>query len=231
MDKNKNILIVDDEKNIRFTLKKALESLELNIDDAINGEEALEKIREKEYNLLLLDLKMPGIDGMDVLRIAAEKWPEIKIIIITAYGTIDSAVEAMKLGAVDFLQKPFAPSEIRELVTNVLERDSIKIEGNDYESLIELAKKSINERRFDSAIAQVKKAINSSTSRPEAYNLLGVLMEIKHERLEAQKNYRMALSIDLGYKPALSNLRRATSFIHEEKIDLGEEPPEERSKE
>jgi DNA-binding NtrC family response regulator len=230
MSTKKNILIIDDEKNIRFTLKQTLESLELNIEDAINGEEALKKIREKKYNLLLLDLKMPGIDGMDVLRIVAEKWPDIKIIIITAHGTIDSAVEAMKLGAVDFLQKPFAPAAIRELVSNVLERDLISGEGNDYDSLIELAKKSINEKQFDSAIAQVQKAITFTSSCPEAYNLLGVLMEVKHDQLEAQKNYRIALSMDPGYQPALTNLHRSTSFLSREKIDLGDGPPEKRSR-
>lgn len=111
------ILIVDDEKNIRFTLSMALEELNLSVDTALNGEEALHKLAEKSYALILLDLHMPGISGLEVLRRVAEIRPEAKVIIITAYGTMESAIEAMKLGAVDFLPKPFNPAEVREMVS------------------------------------------------------------------------------------------------------------------
>jgi CheY-like chemotaxis protein len=121
--KNERVLIVDDEGNIRLTLSRSLESLGMEIQTAVNGEEALEKLQEDEFELLLLDLKMPGIDGMEVLHQVQERWPKTRVIVITAHGSIDSAVEAMKLGAVDFIQKPFSPSEIRELVTKVLRRE------------------------------------------------------------------------------------------------------------
>ncbi len=117
------VLIVDDERNIRLTLSLSLEALGMQIQTAVNGEEALQKLQEDEFSLLLLDLKMPGIDGMDVLRQVRERWPKTCVIVITAHGSIDSAVEAMKLGAVDFIQKPFSPTEIRELVTKVLKRE------------------------------------------------------------------------------------------------------------
>ena len=69
---------------------------------------------------MFLDLKMPGMDGMEVLRQINDNWPKIRVIIITAHGTIDTAVEAIKSGAVDFIQKPFSPGEIRELANLVL---------------------------------------------------------------------------------------------------------------
>jgi len=116
------VLIVDDESNIRLTISRSLEPLGVQIQTAVNGEEALQKLHEEEFALLLLDLKMPGIDGMEVLHQVRERWPKTCVIVITAYGTIDSAVEAMKRGAVDFIQKPFSPAEIRELVTKVLRR-------------------------------------------------------------------------------------------------------------
>lgn len=121
----KPILVVDDEKNIRFTISQSLESLGFPIQTAVNGEEALKKLEEAEFGLLLLDLKMPGMDGMEVLHRVRDRWPAIPVIIITAYGTIEFAVDAMKLGAVDFIQKPFSPKEIRELVLQVLQRESI----------------------------------------------------------------------------------------------------------
>jgi CheY-like chemotaxis protein len=122
--KRRPILVVDDEKNIRLTLSQSLEPLGLPIQTAVNGEEALQKIEETDFGLLLLDLKMPGMEGMEVLRRVRERWPAIPVIIITAHGTIESAVDAMKIGAVEFIQKPFSPREIRDLATKVLQRES-----------------------------------------------------------------------------------------------------------
>jgi CheY-like chemotaxis protein len=121
--RDKPILIVDDEKNIRLTLSQSLEVLGVETDTAEDGKEALVKLREKEFGVILLDIRMPGVDGMEVLRQVRESKPDIRIIIITAYGTIELAVEAMKLGAADFIPKPFVPEEIREVVARVLDRE------------------------------------------------------------------------------------------------------------
>src|SRR4030042_1006511 len=83
---DRSVLIVDDEKNIRLTLSLALEKLNIPVDTAVNGEEALKKLAEKSYGLMLLDLRMPGIDGMEVLRRVPAIRPEAKVVIITAYG-------------------------------------------------------------------------------------------------------------------------------------------------
>ncbi len=209
---NKPILIVDDEKNIRLTLSQALETLGAEIDTAANGEEALTKLKEKGFGLILLDIRMPGMDGMEVLRRVREIRPDIRIIMITAYGTVESAVEAMKLGAVDFLQKPFEPEEIRELVLRVMDRENLdEMKSIDYSSSIELAKRCIGNRQFGAAAEHVRKAIFVDTQRPEAFNLLGALMEIQGNRAEAQKNYRAALSLDPSYEPAIQNLHRSTT--------------------
>lgn len=124
----KLILVVDDEKNIRLTMSQSLEPLEIPIRTALNGEEALQMLGEETFELIFLDLKLPGIDGMEVLHQVRNNWPKTRVIIITAHGTIDSAVEAMKLGAVDFIQKPFSPSEIRDLAKLVLEREALDID-------------------------------------------------------------------------------------------------------
>lgn len=219
----KPILVVDDEKNIRLTLVEALSSLQTEIDTAINGEEALAKLKEKDFSLILLDLKMPGMDGMEVLRRLRKIRPDIKVIIITAYGTIDSAVEAMKLGAVDFIQKPFVPKEIRALASRVIDREKLdEQQAKDYATYIELSKKSIGKRHFDAAIEHVKKAISLDPSRPEAFNLLGILKEIHGDYHEALEHYRAALSLDPTYEAAKRNLTRITQSKHEESIVLGE---------
>jgi DNA-binding response OmpR family regulator len=211
--KGRAVLIVDDEKNILLTLSQSLEVLQLETDTATNGEEALAKLKEKEFGLILLDIRMPGMDGMEVLRQVREIRPDIRIIMISAYGTIEVAVEAMKLGAVDFIQKPFSPEEIRALVSRVLDRENLdERKVADYGASIELAKKSIGNRHFDAAIEHARKAIFLDPARPDAFNLLGALTEIQGDREEAQKNYRAALSLDPSYAPAIKNLARSTSW-------------------
>jgi DNA-binding NtrC family response regulator len=218
-----SVLIVDDEKNIRLTLSQALETLELETDTAVNGEEALAKLGNKPFGLILLDLKMPGMDGMEVLRRVREARPDIKVIILTAYGTIESAVEAMKLEAVDFIQKPFAPKDIRELVRKVVDRDALAAEeAQGYDMHVELAKRSINQGQFDAAQEHVRLAIAADATKPEAFNLLGVLLEMGGDRLEAQKQYRAALALDPTYAPAVENLNRAVGLGSGGGIKLGE---------
>lgn len=209
MDKTNAILIVDDEKNIRLTLLKALETFGAEIDTAVNGEEALAKLREKEFDLIMLDLRMPGIDGMEVLRRVRELRPDIKVIILTAFGTVERAVEAIQLGAVDFLQKPFVPHEIREIVTRVLDREAIDArKAQDFASLLELAKRSVGERHLEAAEEQIRRAISINPSRPEGFHLLGLVLEARKSVLEAQKQYRAALALDPTFEAARQNLHR-----------------------
>ncbi|MCF8027575.1 MAG: response regulator [Desulfobacteraceae bacterium] len=225
------ILVVDDEKNIRLTVSRALESLDMPVQTAVNGEAALQKFHEHVFGIVFLDLKMPGMDGMTVLHRIKENWPQTRVVIITAHGTVESAVEAMKLGAVDFIQKPFSPAEIRKLATDILDRETIDEDcPSDYRSMIELSKRHISDRNFAAAREAVRKAIAADPAQPEAYNLLGVLLEIKKERLEAQKFYRAAIDIDPTFKPALANLDRTTSWNKFGKIDLGPDHKEHESR-
>ncbi|MFZ7128601.1 MAG: response regulator [Desulfobacterales bacterium] len=218
----KPILVVDDEKNIRLTMSQSLEPLGIPVQTAVNGEEALQKLEEGAFGIVFLDLKMPGMDGMEVLRRIEGAWPKTRVIIITAHGTIASAVEAMKLGAVDFVQKPFSPGEIRDLAIQVLEREALDEENAvDYRSLVELAKRHISDRCFPVAREIVRKAIAADPGHPEAYNLLGALIEIKGDWVQAEKFYRAALDIDPTYHPARANLDRTTSFNKFGRIDIG----------
>lgn len=219
----KPVLIVDDEKNIRLTLSQSLAALDLTTETAVNGEEALAKLDRADFGLMLLDLKMPGMDGMEVLRRVCEKRPDIRVIIITAHGTIESAVEAMKLGAVDFLQKPFSAREIRELVRRVLDRGVVKAEtATNYDEHIELAKKAINDRSFDAAREHLRQAIAVDSGKPEAFNLLGVLAEMFGDIDEARKEYRAALALDRSYKPADANLHRVVRITPGTTPQLGD---------
>jgi DNA-binding NtrC family response regulator len=205
------VLIVDDEKNIRLTLASALEALRVQVDTASTGEEALQKLTEKSFNLMLLDLKLPGMDGLEVLRRVTDKYPDLMVIMITAYGSIEVAVEAMRIGAVDFLQKPFEHSVMRDMVRSVLQSPPEGRPARKYEYYVALAKRSINAGEFEVARVYAKKAIFIKHNRPEAYNIFGGICEVKGDRHEADTNYRVALDMDPTYKPARKNLERVTS--------------------
>ncbi len=214
------VLVVDDEKNIRLTLVAALGGLGLDVDTAADGREALDRLAEGDVWLVLLDLRMPGLDGIGVLRRLRELQPEAHVVVVTAHGTVGNAVEAMKLGAVDVLSKPFTPDQIRGLVDRLRRRDALDPEpADDYDSVVELARRAIARRQLDDARDFVRRALDLDAARPDAHNLLGVLHEVSGERLEAQNRYRRALALDPTFAPARANLaasvepRRATSYL------------------
>lgn len=132
--RHRRILVVDDEKNIRLMLRQALASEEVVVESAINGEEAIAKLGEAEFDVMLLDLRLPGMDGLEVLRRVHEQVPEMPVILLTAHGTIEGAVDAMRSGAVNFLQKPFSPREIRDAVAEALQTNKSPGEANETRS-------------------------------------------------------------------------------------------------
>jgi DNA-binding NtrC family response regulator len=218
------ILIIDDEDHIRSSLAAALDPLGVSVNTAGSGEEALARFAEASFDIALLDLRMTCMGGLEVLRRLHSKSPKTRFIIVTAHGTIDSAVEAMKLGAVDFIQKPCIPDEVRHLIAQVLELEAIdEAEAEDYLTLIELCKRHVADRRLEDARAVAQKAVGVNPGLPDAYNLLGALLECRGEWAVAQKYYRAALEIDPGYLAAKINLSRTASMHKHGKIQLGGE--------
>jgi FixJ family two-component response regulator len=221
--KDKSILIVDDEKNIRLTLSECLESPDLRIDTAETGEEALAKLKERDFTLVLLDLRLPGMDGMAVLRKINELRPDIRIVIITAHGTIDSAKEAMRLGAVDFIQKPFIPQEIRDLISRVVDKEKGGEQRDaDYAEAMRLARTCIEDHQLDAAFEHLRRAMYINHAGPEAFNVMGAVYELKQDLDEACRHYRAAYYLDPTYEPAVKNLDRITSWHKRGGIVFGE---------
>ena len=120
------ILVVDDENNIRMMVRLALQHVGHQVETAADGAEGLDKFGNgSNYDLVLLDQRMPGLEGLDVLKQMRFHYPQAKIIMATAFGTIDLAVDAMKSGATDFLRKPFTAETLRGAVQTALkEKDS-----------------------------------------------------------------------------------------------------------
>lgn len=112
------ILFIDDEDIVLKSCRRIFENSDYNIDTAVNGEEGLEKIEGGEYDIVVTDLKMPGIEGMEVLKTLQKKRPEIIVIIFTGYANVETAREALKNGAFDYIPKPFSPDEMRDVISN-----------------------------------------------------------------------------------------------------------------
>jgi len=120
------ILIVEDEKNMREVLRILLEGEGYNVSCAMDGSEGLAWLEREIFDLVITDIKMPGVDGFEVLKRAQELSPETLVIMITAFGTTESAIEAMKLGAYDYIHKPFKIDEIRLVVKKALEKRRLR---------------------------------------------------------------------------------------------------------
>jgi PAS domain S-box-containing protein len=122
------ILIIDDEKVIREGVSRALSNEMYVIDKAESGERGLEMIKQNGYDIVLLDLMMPGIDGFGVLEWVKENEPQIEVIVITGFATVSKAVTAMKQGAFDFVGKPFTPDYIRIVVGRAIDKIQLQAE-------------------------------------------------------------------------------------------------------
>lgn len=218
--------MVDDERSIRLTVCEALSPLKVEVDEAVDGDEALQKLGSGDYDLVLLDLRMPKTDGIEVLRRMRGVGSRAAVLVVTAHATVDNAVEAMKLGAVDFMQKPFSLDDIRSHVSGALERREAehRVAGAaTYDECLERARAEIEQTRFDEAVPWVRRALALDPARPEAHNLLGAIDDLTNHPSQAQKYYRAALELDPRYKPARDNLERSTTMgAARGRIQLGE---------
>ncbi len=123
------ILVVDDEASIRRTLREILEYEEYSVEEAEDGTHALDTLRANAFDLVILDVKMPEPDGMDVLAVMAEEMPDVPVLMISGHGTIETAVEATKLGAFDFIEKPPDLNRLLVTVRNALDRGELQTEN------------------------------------------------------------------------------------------------------
>lgn len=117
----KKVLVVDDDAELRSTLSEILKGAGYHIDEAPSGKEAIEKITAKDFDIALLDLMMPKMSGIDVLKAIKKIKPKIKVIMITAFATVENAVDAIKKGASDYISKPFRIDDLLTTIRRVIE--------------------------------------------------------------------------------------------------------------
>jgi len=120
MDKIYNVMILDDEPIVCERLRSTLEKVNLDVETFTDPNEAIKRFAEKKFHLLITDLKMKELDGIEILKLLQKVSPETKVIIITGFATVEKAREALKIGAYDFIAKPFKLSQLRDLVVKAL---------------------------------------------------------------------------------------------------------------
>ena len=202
-----HILVVDDERNIRKNLAMVLETAGYIVDATGDGDKALAKVKEQHYDIALVDIQMPNMGGLELLRYIRGLRPKMAVVMLTAYGTVSRAVEAMKLGAVDFLEKPFDPKNLLLLCEEILERQKIGMSGT-VDEILHLADLARHRRAYVEARVQLKIAMMRDLTRPEPYYQLGELSESAGNVREALHYYYMAIEARPTFEPAREALKR-----------------------
>ena len=199
----KPILIVEDEAIMRESLRDWLREEGYEVETAEEGEEALQKIGEKEFGIAVLDLRLPGRDGLEVLKKATAQNPKLKGIIITAYPSVETAVEAMKVGAVDYMVKPFSPDALEKSIQQVLGPFQVKIKPQETKVETLIAKAPvIEEGELEEIIAMSEQEVPIHLERSKAY------FEAGHYRA-ALKEFQSILHVAPGHMETRVWVRRA----------------------
>jgi DNA-binding NtrC family response regulator len=120
MNEKANILIVDDEEVVRLSHLRSLEGSDCQTRAAEDGRQALQVMEQDPADVILLDLRMPGLDGMDVLKTIKQRWPDSEVVVITGYPCIDTAKQAVRLGAFNYLTKPLGPDEVMKAANDAM---------------------------------------------------------------------------------------------------------------
>ena len=185
---SKNVLLVDDHKPFRDSLAKILEGEGFRVFPANDGEEALDILRHEFIQLVLTDLKMPKMDGVELLKVAKTIRPEVEVILITGYGTVDTAVTAMKEGAYDYIQKPFKPREILKLVRKASEKQSLVLENRilqerikDFQKFEKIVGRSPAMKKVLEIVAQVAPSLATVLIQGESGTGKEVIAQAIHE--------------------------------------------------
>jgi FixJ family two-component response regulator len=212
-----NILVVDDERNVRLMYRAALDSM-FKVDEAESGAKALEMFLSRRYDVAILDLRMPGMTGLELIEKMNQVGITTPVVFVTAYADVPNAVNAMKFGAIDFLQKPVTPDQLRAIVKDILVRhaheDRKSPEVHDFEYFLRCAKRAINLRDFAAARRNLISALELNPDSPQALNLAGVMFEMREEFDQARRYYGRAIKVSKNFEPAQANMRRIYELFH-----------------
>jgi DNA-binding NtrC family response regulator len=167
----KKALVIDDEQIVLDSVSKILTDEQYDVDASLSGREGLNQAIGKEYDIVLTDIRMPDIGGMKVLRDVKRAKPSLPVVIITGYATVKSAVQAMKLGAADYIEKPFTPDQLLKSVVSALEQAATQAPEEQAlvhrEEMIKVLEKAATDREFFTNLLEL------ATDALDEYDLTG----------------------------------------------------------
>lgn len=209
------ILIIDDEKSIRSTLREILEYEKYNVEEAVDGQDGLDKLSKNNFDIALCDIKMPKLDGIEVLEKAQEINPELPFIMISAHGSIETAVDAVKKGAYDFIQKPPDLNRLLITVRNALDKSTLVTETKVLKKKISKTFDIVGESK---AIVDVKETI-AKVAPTEARVMItgenGTGKELVARWLHLQSNRSKNPFVEVNCAAIPSELIESELFGHE----------------
>lgn len=204
---NARLLVVDDEPNIRTAIAQALRLTGYSVDEASSGLEALALLGQQTYDLMVVDMKMPGLDGIEVMDRARQLQPELLIIVLTGYASLESAIAAVKLDAVDYLRKPLRAQEIVDAVTQTLQKHADRLRRHHLVEVLGEALTTLS--RTDSSAEPSPSEEPASASHPNSKQFICVppLILDQHKRLVMkQDNSANPVELTKGETAVLAEL-------------------------
>jgi DNA-binding response OmpR family regulator len=177
-----HILIVDDEDTLRYFLKRTLQDEGYRVSEAADGQTALDLLEHEDFDLALVDLRMTGVDGLEVMRQFRERSPKTQIIIVTAYASVPSAVEALRRGAHDYLTKPVNTEELLASVADGLARRSVQAPSASKPTGAQL---TYGDLTLDYNMHAVTRQGQALDLTPTEFDLLACLMEVPNVALDS----------------------------------------------
>lgn len=208
------ILVIDDERSIRNTLKEILELEKFKVDEAENGEIAIEKIKQNTYDAILCDIKMPGMDGMEVLE-KALSITDTPIIMISGHGTIETAVEAIKKGAFDYIAKPPDLNRLLITIRNALDKSNLITETKKLKKQVSLSYEMVGESEALTNIKELIERVAPTDARVLITGENGTGKELVARWLHEQSERSHAPFIEVNCAAIPSELIESQLFGHE----------------
>src|SRR5947207_3006671 len=210
-----DILIIDDEKAIRKTLTEILSFEGYKLDEAADGEEGLKKFKEKTYDVVLCDIKMPKIDGIEFLQKAGETNPDIPIIMISGHGNIETAVEAVKKGAFDYISKPPDLNRLLITIRNAMDRSTLVTETKVLKRKVSRVQQMIGESAPVKKIKETIEKVAPTDARILITGDNGVGKELVARWIHEKSNRASGPMVEVNCAAIPSELIESELFGHE----------------
>ena len=209
------ILVIDDERSIRNTLKDILEYEKYEVDLAEDGKKGIEKVKQVEYDIVLCDIKMPGMDGIEVLEKLTEMAPDTPVVMISGHGNIDTAVESIKKGAYDFIEKPLDLNRLLITIRNAMDKSTLVTETKNLKKKVSKKFEIVGESDAIKSVIQMADRVAPTDARVLITGANGTGKELVARRIHDQSNRTSGPFVEVNCAAIPSELIESELFGHE----------------